>query len=112
VQFHMRPAGDDLDLAIRLAGLLIDEAIDSDVPLPPFDGLVDFQFAGGAASEELLPLTLRGRSGILRNATINIAGSEAGANVHGPVSVDEQGLVDATLELTLRDPRAFATVFS
>src|SRR5690606_20124452 len=52
LQFHMRPAGNDLDLAVRFSGLLVEEAIANADALPAFDGLVDFQLDGGAASAE------------------------------------------------------------
>lgn len=110
MQFHMRPAGEDLDLAVRFSGLRVEEAMEGVDALPAFDGLVDFQLTDGAASAELVPSNLRGRSGTVRNATLTIAGSDAGATIRGPISVDELGLVDANLEVTLRDPRSFAAI--
>src|SRR5690606_32909370 len=103
MQFHMRPAGVDLDLAVRFSGLRVEQAMEGGDALPAFDGRVDVQLTGGAASAELLPSTLRGRSGTVRNATLTITGSEAGATIRGPVSVDEMGFVDADLEVTLRE---------
>ncbi|MEO3389288.1 DUF2125 domain-containing protein [Mesorhizobium sp. CAU 1741] len=110
MEVHMRPAGEDLDLAIRFSGLSLDGAIADAVTLPAFEGLVDLQLARAVTIIDPLAASLRGRSGILRDATITVAGSEAGVTIRGPVSVDDQGLVDAELDVTLREARAIAEI--
>lgn len=105
---HMRPTGDDVDIAVRFAGLALDEALTNAGPLPPLSGLVDLSLAGGA-----LPGGLeggpRGRSGIVRTLTVSTGGG-AGVTVSGPVSADEAGLVDADLTVTLREPAELARI--
>lgn len=108
MELHMRPAGNDLDLASRFTRLVLDaELVGTDV-LPAFNGLVDFQLTNGAIDIDLAGEGLRGRSGVLRTASISIDGGDAGATVQGPVAIDEAGLIDAELAVTLRDPRALA----
>lgn len=110
-EFHMRPVGNDLDLANRFTRLHVaPELLPLDNP-PLFNGLVDFQLTDGAASFGSRQ-GLRGRSGVLRAATVVIDGSEAEASLSGPVAVDEQGVVDAQFELKLRRPDEIARVLT
>ena len=91
-----------LDLATRFSGLRLDENLTGTDALPPLSGLaarwVDEAGAG-----------LRGRSGTIRSIAVSFD-EDTGATVTGPVSVDEDGLIDAELEVTLRNPRALAPI--
>ena len=107
LEFHMRPAGDDLDLASRFTRLRLAPGFAPMEGFPAFNGLVDFQLAEGALLHGARA-DLRGRSGMLRTAALSIDGTDAGATIRGPVSIDTAGLIDADLELTLRDPAAIA----
>lgn len=106
-ELHMRPAGDDADLAARFGNLEIGSAALSDVYLPPLSGLVDVVLKDGVSSPPVG--SLRGRSGIIRSAVISVD-DDTGVTLRGPVAVDEAGLVDAELEVTLRNPRELARV--
>lgn len=108
VEAHLRPAGDDLDVALRFAGLSLDEGIAGTVALPPLSGLVDATLAD-AALPGGFEGDLRGRSGTLRNLTVSTEGG-AGVTLSGPVSVDENGLVDAEFQVIVREPLALAKI--
>lgn len=107
-ELHMRPVGDDLDLAARFSGLLLDAGLLGTDAVPALDGLVDLSLAGGALPGDGGG-SLRGRSGVIRTVTLS-AGDGAGVTVAGPVSIDAAGLIDAELDITLRDPRALARI--
>lgn len=109
-ELHMRPAGQNLDLATRFSGLLLDAELLGVTTLPPLDGLVDLSLAGWAepmADQR----SLRGRSGTIRNATISTA-EGAGVTISGPVAIDEAGLVDADLSVIVRDPQALGAILA
>lgn len=108
-QFHARPNGNDLDIAVRFDELEVERMVTGGALLPPLSGLVDISAKDGVLLMQSGVETLRGRSGTIRDATVSID-QDTGATVRGPVSVDEAGLVDAELEITLRNPRALARV--
>ena len=108
VEAHLRPAGDDLDVALRFGEARPDAALTRGVALPPLSGLADLVLAGGAAPGGLEG-SLRGRSGTIRNLTVSAEGG-AGVTVSGPVSVDEAGLIDAELQLVVREPMELAKI--
>jgi len=108
VEAHLRPAGDDLDLAVRFGDLKPDAALTRGVALPPLSGLLDASLTGGALPGGLEG-DLRGRSGTIRNLTLSAEGG-AGVTVSGPVSVDEAGLLDAELQIIVREPMALAKI--
>ena len=108
VEAHLRPAGEDLDVALRFGEVQPDAALTRDVALPPLSGLADLVLAGGALPGGMEG-SLRGRSGTIRNLTVTAAGG-AGVTVSGPVSVDEAGLVDAELQLVVREPMELARI--
>jgi len=105
---HLRPAGDDLDLALRFGEARLDATLTRGVTLPPLSGLADLVLAGGALPGGLEG-NLRGRSGTIRTLTVSAEGG-AGVTVSGPVSVDDAGLVDAELQLVVREPMELAKI--
>ncbi|MBX9453777.1 MAG: DUF2125 domain-containing protein [Mesorhizobium sp.] len=109
-QLHMRPAGADLDLAARFSSLLLDAELVGATTLPPLDGLVDLSLAGWAEPIEDRR-SLRGRSGTIRNITLSTP-EGAGVTITGPVAIDEAGLVDAELSVTVREPQALASILA
>lgn len=108
---HMRPNGSDLDLASSFSGLLIDASLADERTLPAFSGTYDLTITDGVELEGIQPQDLRGRSGIVRDASLNI-GSKGGFTVKGTFSVSEDGLLDADLKLTVRDPQALSAVLA
>lgn len=108
-ELHLRPAGNDLDLAVRFSRLAITEALTGSDALPPLDGLVDISVADGALQSGLGEDWVRGKSGTIRTITLSAAGKTV-ATVSGPVSVDPFGLVNAELQVTLHDAPAMAQI--
>lgn len=108
VEAHMRPAGDDLDLAVRFAGVRPDADLTQGVEVPLLSGLADLSITDGALDGGL-DGELRGRSATIRNLTVSAEGG-GGVTVSGPISVDADGLVDARLQVTLREPMALAAL--
>jgi hypothetical protein len=105
---HMRPRGVDLDLAGRFAALTIEG--DAAPDLPPLDGDVDLTVLDGVARVTGGAAGLRGLSTEIRNLTIN--GGDAGVTISGPFAVDAAGLVDATLTLSIRNPKALIAILA
>lgn len=105
-EFHMRPNGPDLDLAILFAGLRTDPAATGGNLLPAVQGQADLSI-NDAASGFAGAAGLRGRSGTVRALTVTFAGDE-GARVSGPFEIDADGLIDARLDITVQDPTALA----
>lgn len=110
-EFHARPNGSDLDLAFSFSGLALGEDILDGTRLPPLDGSADLSIADGIALPASRPEDLRGRSATIRALSLR-TGEGAGISLSGPVAVDEEGLVDAELDVKLRDPEAIADLLA
>jgi hypothetical protein len=108
-EIHMRPAGNDLDLAARFTGLELEQSATGGGFVPPLSGVIDVSVKGGMALMLAGVDQLRGQSGTIRDLTVSLD-AETGATVRGTASVDEAGLLDAELEITLRNPRALSRV--
>lgn len=110
-ELHMRPAGAGLDVAVRFVDLALEPELTGGVTLPPLDGLVDVSIADGVSllRSDLDSLRGSGKSGTIRTFSLSLD-EETGATVSGPVAIDENGLVDAELEVTLRNPQALAGI--
>lgn len=99
---HMRTAEGGRDLAMRFSDLKLDAELTGTSAVPPLTGLADVFVEGTGNS-------LRGQSGELRSVSVSI-GDDAGVSVSGPFSVDDDGLIDAQLRVTMRNPRALAAL--
>ena len=108
---HMRPNGEDLDLASSFEGLALDPALVEGRTLPAFSGESDLTIDGGVDLRGFRPEELRGRSGTIRNASLSV-GEHSGLTVSGPFSIGEDGLIDADLKVTVRDPQGLSAVFA
>jgi hypothetical protein len=108
-ELHARPVGEDLDIALRFAKLTLEPELTDGVALPPLDGLLDLSIVAGARLLLADPASLRGRTGTIRTLELSID-DRTGATLSGPVSVDAQGLVDADLELAVRNAPALAPI--
>jgi hypothetical protein len=107
-EFHMRPAGDAIDLALNFDGMLLGEELVGTASLPPLRGFADIAVEG--LDRASLPASgMRGMSGTIRSASL-ATGPDAGATISGPFSVDEFGLIDAELELGLSGAAELAEV--
>lgn len=104
---HLRPNGRDLDLASTFDGLEIDPVLANGRTLPPLSGQYDLTINDGIDLRGLQPEDLRGRAGVIRDATLNI-GPRGGVTVNGTFSIGDSGLVDADLKVTVRDPEGLS----
>ncbi|TKT75285.1 DUF2125 domain-containing protein [Aquamicrobium sp. LC103] len=109
-QFHMRPVGEDVDLAFRFTDLKLDGDVVGAGEMPALSGLVDVNLRQGLAALKD-GNGLRGKSGEIRNLTASF-GEETGATISGPVSVDDFGLIDAQLQVTIRKPELLAAILA
>ena len=94
---HLRPNGVDLDWAGSFKQPEIDPGAIGNRNLPVFDGEGDATVKNGVALVESRPKSLRGQS--VEIASMELSSGEAGIALSGPISVDADGLVDATLAM-------------
>jgi len=104
---HMRPNGQDLDLASSFTELALDPTLVDGRSVPAFSGESDLTINGGVDLRGIEPQDLRGRSGVIRNAALTVGGT-SGVTVNGTFAIGEDGLIDADLKLTVRDPKGLS----
>jgi hypothetical protein len=107
----MRPNGGDLDLAARFGGLMLDPAVLAGNSLPPLAGEADLTVDNGVSLVGMHVTSLRGQSGTIRNMALS-TGETTAIIVSGPFAIDQEGLVDAQIKLTVRDPQGLAAALS
>jgi hypothetical protein len=108
---HMRKSGDDLDLAASFADADIDPKLLNGGDLPPIAGQADLTIKDGVNLVRFGKGSLRGHSGTIRMLSIS-SGEAAGLSLTGPFSVASDGLVDADLTVTVRDPQALSVLLA
>lgn len=108
---HMRPNGQDLDLASSFQGLALDPALVDGRAVPALSGQSDITITGGVDLKGLQVDDLRGRSGVIRDASLNV-GDKSGVTVSGTFAIGDDGLVDADLKVTVRDPRGLSAALA
>ncbi|PSJ59429.1 DUF2125 domain-containing protein [Pseudaminobacter soli (ex Li et al. 2025)] len=106
---HMRPDGANIDLAGTFSNLLLDSSLVQGRTLPLLSGDTDFTINNGVELVGNRIQSLRGQSGTIRNLDLSTS-EKTGISVTGPFSVDQDGLLDADLRVTVRDPQGLATV--
>ena len=104
-QFHMRPNAGNLDVAVQLSGLTVDPSLIGERRIPP----LDVDLTGGMAALLANRDSLRGRSAIIRRLSL-AAGENASISMAGPVSVGDDGLIDAELSISVNDPAEIARI--
>jgi len=102
---HMRQEGPDLVLAGGLTGAAFDPSLTNGAVLPPLAADIDLTMKDGVAWARAGAKSLRGRSGTIRTLALS-TGPTTGLAVGGTFSVGADGLVDADLTVTVRDPKA------
>jgi hypothetical protein len=111
---HLRPNGGDLDWAGSFAGLQVDPAAAGGRTLPLLSGSGDATLKNGVQLIAAQAIGLRGQSGTVRNLDLS-SGPNTGVALSGTFSVGADGLLDADLTITVRDPKgvsaALATAF-
>ena len=108
---HMRPNGQDLDLASSFEELALAPALVEGRKLPAFSGESDITIDSGVDLRGIRLEDLRGRSGTIRNAEL-LVGGKSGVSVSGTFSFEEDGLLDADLKVTVRDPNGLSAVLT
>ena len=107
-QAHMRPRGEDLDIAGSVSQLRLEKQSGAPPDLPPLDAAWDLTLEQGVALLQTSPDSLRGMSSEIRNITVK--SGTAGIVVSGPFAVDRAGLIDATLTIAISDPSALIAI--
>ena len=108
----MRPNGADLDLAARFTGLAFDPAVVDGRSVPPLSGEADISLADGVKLlGEGAAHDLRGRSGVVRSLRSPSA-QRARCKCRAPSRSSADGLIDATLKVSLVEPNSLAASLS
>lgn len=111
-EFHARQNGANLDIAARFEALDMSTALAGGAELPLFDGEADATIDDGVASLADGRSDLRGTAGTIRLLRISADGSDAMIALSGPVSVRENGLIDAELKVTIRNVPAVSAILA
>lgn len=107
---ELRPDGQDIGYVGSFTDLEIDaDAIGGRV-LPPLDGSGDATLKNGVALMKTEARSLRGQAVDIHK--LDLSSGTARITVSGPVSVDENGLVNADLTIKLQDPKAVAAILA
>lgn len=104
MQLHARRQGGDVEAATSFSGLLAGNEIASGLPL--LEGRAQLSIEDGTQLIEAKLFDLHGLSTYIHELVIGLAGEEAGISLSGPVSIDEDGLIDAELSLKVHDAEA------
>lgn len=110
-QAHMRPNEQNLDLAGSISGLALDASLLDGRKVPPLSGQSDITINDGVRLIGERVKDLRGQSGTIRELALS-TGENTGVSLSGPFSVDEAGLIDARLNITIRDPKGLSAVLA
>jgi hypothetical protein len=108
-QAHMRPNEQNLDLAGSFGGLALDASLLDGRKVPPLSGQSDITINDGVRLLGERVKDFRGQSGTIRELALS-TGEETGVTLSGPFSVDDAGLIDANLNITIRDPKGLSAV--
>jgi hypothetical protein len=79
--------------------------------VPPLSGQSDITINDGVRLIGEKVKSLRGQSGTIRELALS-TGEATGVTLSGPFSVDDSGLIDANLNVTIRDPRGLSAVLA
>lgn len=107
---HLRPNGADVDWAGSFTNLAIDSGAVGGRELPVMNGAGDATLKNGVQLIETRAKNLRGQSVEFRQ--LDLSSGDAGLSLSGPVSVGEDGLIDATLTIRIRNPTAVAAILA
>ncbi|MEX0954142.1 MAG: DUF2125 domain-containing protein [Rhizobiaceae bacterium] len=110
VQLHLRPRGADLEIGLRMTAISPGPLL-ADVGLPAFSGAGDIKLADGALRVEHRDFNLPGSSFDIRSLDLMIEGGGTLA-VSGPLSIREDGLIDADLQVKSSDAAALLAILA
>jgi hypothetical protein len=107
-QAHMMPAGADLNVFVSFKSLSLDSALLDGRDLPPLTGSADVSMKDGVAFAVSGARDLRGHSGTIREITLSTG--EGSFTLAGDIAVDQDGLIDARLQLAITNLTALMKV--
>ena len=110
-QAHLRPNGQDLDIATSFDNLVVDPSRVGGRELPPLSGQTDLTIDNGVSLVGTGLENLRGQSGTIREASL-FSDPKTGLSLSGPFSIGEDGLIDAELKITVRNPNGRSSVLA
>lgn len=108
-QGHFRPNGADLDLAGSVVDFVPAASLLQGRALPPLSGAFDATVKDGVRLLGTGASGLRGQSGTIRQLSVS-TDAATGVDLKGTFAVDQQGIIDADLSITLRNPKGLAEV--
>jgi len=103
MEVHARQQGDAVEAAISFRGLQPGAQIAPD--LAPLDGRALVLIEDGVTMAVEGRLDPYGRSAEIRELVVGLAGQNAEISVSGPISIDENGWIDAQLRVSFSDPQ-------
>jgi hypothetical protein len=109
-QAHLRPRGQDLDLAGSITALRLEPATGAPADLPAIDGDWDLTLTNGAALLRNGAGNLRGIAGEIRVLTATSGSARVG--ISGPFAIGPDGLVDATLTVAIDGPTELIAILN
>jgi hypothetical protein len=104
------PDGQDLLYSGWFSDLEIDAEAIGGRAVPPLDASAKARLKNGIALLAGGAKSLRGQSADI--ASMELSSGEAGISLSGPISVDADGLVDAALQIKLRNPKAVGAILA
>ena len=107
---ELKPDGQDIGYVGSFTDLKIDADAIGGRFLPPLDGSGDATLKNGVALMQTQARSLRGQAADIHK--LDLSSGTARITVSGPVSVDENGLVNADLTIKLQDPKAVAAILA
>lgn len=111
LKVEMKGFDSALRLTGRFAGLTFRPAVIGNGKSPEIDGVLDVQLTNAATFLSNRPgrfaERLRGEQGTINQALLSLPNG-AMISLSGPFSVDEAGLIDASLKVTMVNPQALA----
>ena len=105
---ELSPNGQDIDYVGSFTDLEIDPVAIGGRVLPPLDGHGDATLKNGLLLLKTELTGLRGQALDIRK--LDVSSGKARITVSGPVSVDENGLIDAELTIKIKEPKAVAAI--
>ncbi|MBO6539807.1 MAG: DUF2125 domain-containing protein [Rhizobiaceae bacterium] len=109
-QLHLQPVDSDVELGIRLNSAVGGAALPGP-ELPPVSGVADIMMGDGIARLASRDFTLRGGTYDIRRLELAFEGGGT-ISVTGPLTVDQDGLIDATLDIRTGETARLMEVFA
>lgn len=105
---NCQPNGDNLDCAGNFSKLDIAPEATAGHQLPGLDGSGEATVVNGIRQIAARPNSFRGQAVEIKS--LSLASGEGSLELSGPISVDADGLLDARLKVTVRNPGALSDI--